>query len=106
MKQMRGLGELWKAREERVRSELVACELARKALEKGYADGVADTASLELALSEAKRRLELERIKPAHFRCLRRKPGDVSVFQEIDLAVEDATGVEMIRFQSLLPNFL
>ncbi len=100
MQQQRGLGELWRVRDERVRSEVLACENARKALECAYSssveESVEDVQALEHALAEAKTRLENERLKPSHFRCLRRKPGDVSVFQEVDLAVEDATGIPSV----------
>jgi hypothetical protein len=85
----RSLTELWAARDERVKKQLMACEEARRVVEKAWADG-ADADAAEARLSEAKQQLEDERLRPAHFRCFRRKPGDsTGVFQEVDLACEE-----------------
>jgi hypothetical protein len=85
----RSLTELWIARDERVKAKLMACEEARRAVEKAWAQGAEAAPAAEARLNEAKQQLEEERLRPAHFRCFRRKPGDAGVFQEVDLACEE-----------------
>ena len=77
------------------------CESARRAVEAGWADGEGPTVEEERALAEAKAGLERERLRPAHFRCFRRKPGEPSVLQEADMVCEaDQVGLSLVLLSS------
>jgi hypothetical protein len=55
----RSLTELWESRDERVKAKLIACEEARRAVEKAWADGADGAPEAEARLSEAKQQLEV-----------------------------------------------